>query len=100
MENRGFFFRLDDIINKMKKLRQKYKVEKDKSNKSGTGKKKPWKYFGKLDEILGTRPNTRPPKVIDTSSEHAGYDIGHIASDSEGDHESIKDGVFYFNNII
>jgi hypothetical protein len=42
---RGFTFRADDVINKMKKLRQKYKVEKDRSSKSGRGRRKPWKIF-------------------------------------------------------
>ena len=67
MENRGFTFHVHDVINKMKKLRQKYKVEKDKSSKSGRGRRKPWKFFPKLDEILSTRPNTHPPVVIDSS---------------------------------
>ena len=37
MENKGFTFNVNDIINKMKKLRQKYKSEKDKAKKSGCG---------------------------------------------------------------
>ena len=32
----------------MKGLRQKYKMEKDKSRKSGTAKKKRWKYFSEI----------------------------------------------------
>ena len=31
---------LEQIVNKMKKLRQKYKTEKDKTRKSGNGKKR------------------------------------------------------------
>ena len=38
MENRGFVFEVEDIINKMKKLRQKYKVEKDKTKRNGRGR--------------------------------------------------------------
>lgn len=67
MENRGFLLRLEDIINKMKKLRQKYKVEKDKSNRSGRGRNKPWKFFRRMDEILGHRPYTQPPVCLDSS---------------------------------
>ena len=41
MENRNFkSYTVQDLVNKMKKLRQKYKQEKDKSSRSGTGKRK------------------------------------------------------------
>lgn len=39
---------LKEIINKIKKLKQKYKSEKDKAKKSENGRKKPWKYFQQL----------------------------------------------------
>ena len=47
MENLGHAFCVEDIVNKMKKLRQKYKTEKDKAKRSGTGKGKAWKFFAK-----------------------------------------------------
>ena len=54
----------------MKKLRQKYKSEKDKQRKSGNGSvKKEWKYFSKMDIILSHRHNVTPPSVIDSSVE-------------------------------
>ena len=68
MENNGFTFELEDIINKMKKLRQKYKVEKDKAKRSGRGRSKGWKFFSKMDEVLAHKPNTHPPISIDSSS--------------------------------
>ena len=41
MENRNFrSYTVQDLVNKMKKLRQKFKEEKDKSSRSGTGKVK------------------------------------------------------------
>ena len=41
MENRNFrSYMVQDVVNKMKKLQQKYKQEKDKSSRSRTGKKK------------------------------------------------------------
>lgn len=67
MENRGFVFEVEDIINKMKKLRQKYKVEKDKAKRSGRGRSKGWKFFNKMDEVLAHKPNTQPPVSIDSS---------------------------------
>ena len=51
MENRNFkSYTAQDLVNKMKKkLRQKYKQEKDKSSRSGTGKRKKmevlWNYW-------------------------------------------------------
>lgn len=69
MENLGHAFRVEDIVNKMKKLRQKYKNEKDKAKRSGTGKRKPWKFFAKMDCILGYRPNIQPPFLLDSSAE-------------------------------
>lgn len=67
MENRGFVFQVEDIINKMKKLRQKYKVEKDKTKRSGRGRSNGWKFFSKMDEVLAHKPNTQPPVSIDSS---------------------------------
>ena len=41
MENRNFkSYTVQDLVNKMKKLRQKYKQEKDKSSRSETVKRK------------------------------------------------------------
>ena len=48
---------LKEIINKIKKLKQKYKSEKDKAKKSENGRKKPWKYFQQLDRFLSQRHN-------------------------------------------
>ena len=54
MENRNFkSYTVQDLVNKMKKkLRQKYKQEKDKSSRSGTGKRKKWKLFEIIDRTL------------------------------------------------
>ena len=69
MDNLGYTFSVDDIVNKMKKLRQQYKTEKDKDRKSGNGKRKPWKFFARMDSILGYRPNIQPRSLSDPSSE-------------------------------
>ena len=51
---------------KIKKLKEEYRKEKDKQGKTG---KQPsiWEFFDVIDAILGTKPSTRPPVVIDTS---------------------------------
>ena len=47
------------LVTKVKKLRQEYKKIKDNHNLTGRGRIQ-WKYFEKLDKILGTQPATRP----------------------------------------
>ena len=69
MENRNFKnFTVQDLVNKMKKLRQKYKQEKDKSSRSGTGKRKKWKFFEIMNRTLCDKPQVKPPLVIDSSA--------------------------------
>ena len=54
----------------MKKLRQKYNMEKDKSRKSGNGTaKKQWKYFSKIDSILSEKHIVNPPSIVDTMAD-------------------------------
>ena len=53
---------------KIKKLRAEYKRTKDNNGLTGRGTRK-WKYFDQLDAILGHRPATAPPVVLDTSAE-------------------------------
>ncbi|XP_074622857.1 uncharacterized protein LOC141881087 isoform X3 [Acropora palmata] len=69
MENRNFrSYTVQDLVNKMKKLRQKYKQEKDKSSRSGTAKRKKWKFFEIIDRTLCDKPQVKPPLVIDSSA--------------------------------
>lgn len=44
-----------------------YKKIKDKHGKTGEDRSN-WDYFDAMDSILGTRPATKPPLVIDTSN--------------------------------
>ena len=69
MENRNFkSYTVQDLVNKIKKLRQKYKQEKDKSSRSGTGKRKKWRFFEIIDRTLCDKPQVKPPLVIDSSA--------------------------------
>lgn len=61
-------------MNKVKKLKQRFKKEADKKNKTGNGRGKPWKFFTQLDEIIGHRPNVTPQFFIDTSATEAEQD--------------------------
>ena len=62
-------FSVKDVINKMKKLRQKYKTEKVKKRRSGTNRAKEWKFFTKMDGFMCQEHNVNPPLVTDTMAE-------------------------------
>ena len=66
LQSKDYEFTVKEVINKMKKLRQMYKTEKDKSRKSGNGTaKKQWKYFSKIDSIMSEKQIVSPPSIID-----------------------------------
>ena len=70
LQSKGHEFTVKEVINKMKKLRQKYKMEKDKSRKSGNGTaKKQWKYFSKIDNIMSEKHIVNPPSIVDTMAD-------------------------------
>lgn len=70
LQERGYEdITLKEVINKIKKLKQKYKSEKDNAKKSGNGRKKPWKYFQELDRFLSQRPNVTPVVLLDIMAE-------------------------------
>ena len=51
--------------------REKYRTYKDKIARSGAGAGKPPKFFDEIDEILGTRPQTRPTFLLDSGNADA-----------------------------
>ena len=95
MEKSGFVFEVEDIVNKMKKLRQKYKVEKDKTKRSGRGRSKGWKFFSKVDEVLARKPNTQPPISIDSS-----LNTQITEKDSESNDENPDVGMLLYFSIV
>ena len=66
----GIEYNLDSIINKWKKLKQQYKEHLDKQKKSGTERRKKWKFFGEMDQICGHRDTSSPACLIDSSLPH------------------------------
>ena len=70
LQSKGHEFTVKEVINKMKKLRQKFKMEKDKSRKSGNGTaKKQWNYFSKIDNIMSEKHIVNPPSIVDTMAD-------------------------------
>ena len=65
MENCGFCKSGDQCSCKIKKLRFEYKKIKDSMGKTGRGRKN-WKYFEAMDQVLGHKPATCPPVVIES----------------------------------
>ena len=88
---------------KIKKLRAEYKRVKDHNGLTGRGTRK-WRYYDSIDAILGHRPSTRPPIVLDTSSdtilldskqssEHSKRTSEHSDTDDETDDDKENDSL-------
>ena len=58
---------LEDVINKWKKLKQQYKTYLDKTRRSGTEKRKKWKFYDEMDQVCGNRATSTPVCLIDSS---------------------------------
>ena len=77
----------------MKKLKTDYRKVKDKNGKTGRGRSI-WKYFDALDAILGHRPATKPPLLLDTAAEEMIVASTIITTESEEESEEspVDDG--------
>lgn len=73
---------------KMKKLRAEYKKVKDNNGLiTGRGTRR-WRYYDKLDAILGHRPATAPPIVLDTSAVEVRIEQTSVSNDNTDDDTS------------
>ena len=50
---------------KLKKLKSEYKKIKDNNNETGR-KRKHWRFYDAVNNVLGCKPATQPPVVVDT----------------------------------
>ncbi|CAH3170148.1 unnamed protein product [Porites lobata] len=89
LEQQGVQCELKAILSKIRKLRQKYKEEKNKAKKSGRSRGRKWKFFHKMDSIMGHRANISPPLVLDSSADQ---NEESVMSESE-DEKVSNDGV-------
>ena len=55
----------EQCSSKIKKLRFEYKKIKDEKGKTGEGWKE-WKYFEVIDKVLGHKPTTQPPVLVES----------------------------------
>lgn len=68
LQEAGYERTYQQCRDKIKKLKGDYRKAKDKKNKTGTDNRH-WDYFEPLDAILGHKPATQPPIIIDTAAE-------------------------------
>ena len=72
---------------KMKKIKKEYKKLKDYHEETGRKRKK-WRFFDKVDDIIGCKPATRPEVVLDTSVEGTASNIMSDNGDDDSENES------------
>ena len=65
MKDAGYNRTYQQCRDKIKKLKVEYRKEKDRTGKTGE-EKSTWDYFQEMDSILGHKPSTRPPVVIES----------------------------------
>ena len=65
LKDAGYERTAEQCREKVKKLKGEYRKVKDKHNKTGTGRKA-WKFLNAMDDVIGDKPTTKPPVVIDT----------------------------------
>ena len=66
LEREGYKKSGEQCNSKIKRLRFEYKKIKDNRRKTGRGRKE-WKFYEALDMILGHKPSTQPPVVIESA---------------------------------
>ena len=76
-------FTLKEVVNKMKKMRQKYKSEKDKTKKSGNGRSKKWAFFEQMDRFLSQRHDVTPVALVDTMAKSEKMDHDDSSDDDQ-----------------
>ena len=81
----------DQYRAKIKKLKLEYHKAKDKNGKTERGRAM-WRYFEALDAILGNKPATKPPIVIDTSAEEVIEDEAEASDYTEDEKMSDMTG--------
>jgi hypothetical protein len=62
-------FLWEQIKNKLSRLITKYNEIREKENQTGRGAQAKWKWFDRLDALLGTRENHNPGFLVDGFSD-------------------------------
>ena len=67
MKEKGFSRDAEQCKAKVRNLKTEYRQAKDNNNKTGRGRKT-FKHYDELDAVLGHRPASRPPVVLDATA--------------------------------
>ena len=79
---------------KLKNLKAEYKKIKDHNGVTGNGRKT-FKFYNKLDEILGHRPASAPAFLVDTGSPTNGTTTAQLQeSDAEGERDGKGEHIY------
>ena len=70
------------LTNVTRKLNLEYRKIKDGRNKTGTGRKE-WRFFDAMDDVLGHKPATQLPVVIES---------GEATTDEQTPADNLEDG--------
>ncbi len=65
LSDAGYQRTVDQCREKVKKLKSEYRKVKDGHYKTGTGRNN-WRFLDALDAVIGDKPSTKPPVVIDS----------------------------------
>jgi hypothetical protein len=85
MNKNGYMFDSTQCRDKMNNLKSEYKVQKDKTSRSGAGKCK-WLYFDIMQGFMGDKPEINPVFVMDSN----GNEIKKtIETDAECDNDDL-----------
>ena len=83
----GFERSANQSCEKIKKLKVEYKKVKDNNNQTGNNRKM-CKFFDKLDNVLGSKPATRPPILVDSFDSCVNNSSDNQNSDDDRDSSS------------
>ena len=66
-------------------MKLQFKKEVDKSRRSGTSRRKKWRYFDDIEAICGHRDNITPTVLLDSSKDddHSNNSEGESINDTE-----------------
>ena len=97
MATAGYERSLDQIINKLKKIKKDYRDQKKELGRSGSGRPKNTAIFDILDSVLGDRPSNQATGALDSTSP---TDILESMVDGESETTTADCGKFYFTNTL
>ena len=82
MEAAGYSKTAKQCQGKMKKLKYEYMKIKDKHGQTGEGRKD-WKFLEPMDAVLGHKPATRPPVVVESGCVREGNEKPEVTEEGE-----------------